>query len=70
MPVEEKAEIDKDIADYARIAKLEIGSAEMVSFTGTCFKARGYLDAAIDSYKQAIKIKPDYAEAYTIWELP
>ena len=22
------------------------------------------LDAAIDSYKQAIKIKPDYAEAY------
>ena len=27
-------------------------------------------DAAIDSYKQAIKIKPDYAEAYTIWELP
>ena len=29
--IEEQAEIDKDIADYARIAKLEIGSAEIVS---------------------------------------
>ena len=27
-------------------------------------KEKGELDAAIDSYKQALKIKPDYAEAY------
>ena len=58
---EEKAEIDKNVAVYARIAKLEIGSAEIVSFTGTLLKARGCLDAAIDNYKQAIKIKPSYA---------
>jgi hypothetical protein len=35
-----------------------------VSFTGTLLKAKGYLGAAIDNYKQAIKIKPDYAKAY------
>ena len=37
---------------------------------GNALKDKGELDAAIDSYKQAIKIKPDYAEAYIIWELP
>ena len=31
---------------------------------GNALKDKGELDAAIDSYKQAIKIKPDYAEAY------
>jgi len=31
---------------------------------GTALKAKGDLDAAIESYKQALKIKPDYAEAY------
>jgi hypothetical protein len=31
---------------------------------GVTLKDKGELDAAIDSYKQAIKIKPDYAEAY------
>jgi len=31
---------------------------------GTALKEKGELDAAIDSYKQAIKIKPDYADAY------
>ena len=25
---------------------------------------KGHLDAAIDRYKQAIKIKPDFADAY------
>ena len=27
-------------------------------------KDKGDLEAAIDSFKQALKIKPDYAEAY------
>jgi predicted TPR repeat methyltransferase len=31
---------------------------------GTALKAQGDLGAAIDSYNQAIKIKPDYAEAH------
>ena len=31
---------------------------------GIALKDKGEPDAAIDSYKQAIKIKPDYAEAY------
>ena len=31
---------------------------------GVALKDKGELDAAIGSYKQAIKIKPDYAEAY------
>ena len=32
---------------------------------GACHAALQRYDAAIDSYKQAIKIKPDYAEAYS-----
>jgi hypothetical protein len=32
---------------------------------GVVLKSKGELDASIDSYKQAIKIKPDYAEAYS-----
>jgi len=31
---------------------------------GNAQKNKGDLDAAIDSYKQALKIKPDYADAY------
>jgi tetratricopeptide (TPR) repeat protein len=31
---------------------------------GIVLKDKGDIDAAIDSYKQAIKIKHDYAEAY------
>jgi 2-polyprenyl-3-methyl-5-hydroxy-6-metoxy-1,4-benzoquinol methylase/tetratricopeptide (TPR) repeat protein len=31
---------------------------------GTALQDKGDLEAAIDSYKQALKIKPDYAEAY------
>jgi len=31
---------------------------------GNALKDKGELNAAIDSYKQAIKIKPDYADAY------
>ena len=31
---------------------------------GSALKDKGDLEAAIDSYKQALKIKPDYAEAY------
>ena len=31
---------------------------------GNALKDKGDLEAAIDSYKQALKIKPDYAEAY------
>ena len=31
---------------------------------GNALKDKGELDAAIDSYKQAIKIKPDLAHAY------
>ena len=30
----------------------------------------GQLSAAIDSFKQALKIKPDYAEAYANFSLP
>ena len=33
--IEEKTELDKNVANYARVAKLEIGSAEVVCFTGT-----------------------------------
>jgi hypothetical protein len=32
---------------------------------GAALKETGELDAAIDSYKQALKIKPDYAEAHS-----
>ena len=32
---------------------------------GVALQDKGDLDAAIDSYKQAIKVKPDYAEAYS-----
>ena len=32
---------------------------------GVVLKDKGELDAAIDSYKKAIKIKPDFAEAYS-----
>jgi len=32
---------------------------------GTALKEKGDLDAAIDSYKQAIKVKPDHADAYS-----
>ena len=32
---------------------------------GSILKDKGDLEAAIDSYKQALKIKPDYAEAYS-----
>ena len=32
---------------------------------GNAQKDTGDTAAAIDSYKQAIKVKPDYAEAYT-----
>ena len=32
---------------------------------GIALKDKGDLDAAVDSYKQALKIKPDYAEAYS-----
>jgi len=32
---------------------------------GIALKDKGELDAAIDSYKQALKIKPDYAEAHS-----
>jgi len=31
---------------------------------GVALNNKGDLDAALDSYKQALKIKPDYAEAY------
>ena len=31
---------------------------------GNALKDKGDLEAAIDSYKQALKIKPDYAEAH------
>ena len=31
---------------------------------GVALQDKGDLEAAIDSYKQALKIKPDYAEAY------
>ena len=31
---------------------------------GVALKDKGDLKAAIDSYKQALKIKPDYAEAF------
>ena len=31
---------------------------------GNALAGKGDLDAAIDSYKQALKIKPDYAEAH------
>ena len=31
---------------------------------GSAFKDKGDLEAAIESYKQTLKIKPDYAEAY------
>ncbi len=32
---------------------------------GNALKDKGDLKAAIESYKQALKIKPDYAQAYS-----
>ena len=36
-----------------------------ITIWGNALKDKGDLDAAIDSYKKAIKIKPDYAEAFS-----
>ena len=35
-----------------------------IAIWGVALKDKGELEAAIDSYKQALKIKPDYVEAY------
>jgi tetratricopeptide (TPR) repeat protein len=63
--VTEKSELDQFIYRCARIAKLEIGSAEVVSMTGAYLKSRGYWRAAIDRFKKAIDINPDYVGAYS-----
>ena len=60
---EQKNDLEKTITDYARIAKLEIGSAEILNFTGTLLFNKGYTSAALDRYKTALKIKPDFAGA-------
>ncbi len=38
----------------------------LYSLLGGANENLGQLDAAIDSYKQALKIRPDYAEGYYI----
>jgi tetratricopeptide (TPR) repeat protein len=35
------------------------------NISGACHKALGHLDVAVKSYKQALAIKPDYAEAHS-----
>jgi tetratricopeptide (TPR) repeat protein len=62
--INEKTEIDELVADYAKIAELVMETAETFSFKGTILMARGYRDAAIDCYKHAIKIKPDFINSY------
>ena len=37
---------------------------------GVAFKEQGKLEAAVASYQQALRLKPDYAEAHATWEWP
>ena len=61
--LKEKAEIDKLVFDYSKTAKKKLNSAEIILFEGTIFSSRGYLGAAIDNFKKALEIKPDYTVA-------
>jgi protein O-GlcNAc transferase len=48
----------------AEVYQIVLDILELEGILGAAQKGKGDLDAAIDSYKQALKIKPDFAEAY------
>ena len=62
--IDEQARIDKVISDYARLANVEFNSAEIHNLTGKYLISRGYIGAAMDSYIQAVKIKPNLVETW------
>ena len=62
--VEEDSQIDKFILNYQEAIGEEANSPKVMLFKGTAFDLKGYNEMAIKYFKQAIKIRPDYAEAF------
>jgi Flp pilus assembly protein TadD len=61
---EEDSEIDRFILNYQEAIGEEANSPRVMLFKGTAFDLKGYSEMAIKYFKQTIKIKPDYAEAF------
>ena len=62
--IEEKKEIDELIAIYHSGSGDEISPAEFFYFKGTILNLRNYSEAAVDTFKKALRIEPNYAEVH------
>jgi tetratricopeptide (TPR) repeat protein len=62
---EEKAGMNKAIADYTQAIKLDPNLAAAYHERGDSYNILGNYDQAIKDYNQAIKLDPNYAVAYT-----
>jgi tetratricopeptide (TPR) repeat protein len=62
--IEEQKEIDELFALYQREEKDELSSAQALYFKGTVLNLKNYPEAAIDSFKNALRIEPDYPEVH------
>ena len=59
-----QGQLQQALSEVSEMLERFPNSAVLYNIAGSSNAGLMQLDAAIDSYKQALKIKPDYAEAY------
>lgn len=60
----DKRQFEEVLAKVRPLVSVLPKAITLQNIRGASYQAQGQYDAAIDSYQQAIKIKPDFADAY------
>jgi tetratricopeptide (TPR) repeat protein len=55
---------DDAISEYKAALKLASWDAGIYNDLGVAYRQKGYIDGAIDSFRRAVALKPDYAGAH------